>query len=103
MLLTLLAATSSVILFASAVLAATHGHAAFGTYLLAIVVGLLLALCNGWIVYKAGDLLAKLTCSSSKRRQEWFGRAFFLVILLWLPVAAYVGSWVSSAVMRFAT
>jgi len=37
-------------------------------------------------IYKAGDVLAHLTASSSKARQELSGRAFFLVILLWLAV-----------------
>lgn len=103
MLLTLLAAVSSVTLLVSAVLAARHEHAALGGYLLAIVVGLLLAACNAWMIYKAGNLLANRTSSSSKPRQEWFGRAFFLVILLWLPLAAFIGGWVASAVMRVAT
>lgn len=103
MLLTLLAAVSSVTFFASAVLAAKHEHAALGGYLMATLVGLVLAPCNAWVIYKAGDALAHLTASSSKARQEWSGRAFFLVILLWLPFVAFVGNWAASAAMRFAT
>jgi len=103
MLLTLLAASSSVTFLASAVLAAKHEHAALGGYLLAVLVGLLLAACNAWVIYRAGDRLAGATASSSKARQEWFGRAFFLVFLLWLPLAAFLGNWVTLAVMRFAT
>jgi len=102
MLLTLLAALSSATFFASAVLAARHEHAALVGYILAVVTGLLLATGNGWAVYRAGTLLANLTSSSSKARQDWWGRAFFLLILLWLPLAAYLGDRVSSAVIRLA-
>jgi hypothetical protein len=103
MLLTLLTAASSVTFFASAVLAAKHEHATLGGYLMATLVGLALAGCNAWGIYKVGDVLAHQTGSSSKARQEWSGKAFFLVILLWLPFAAFVGNWAASAVMRFAT
>src|ERR1700691_5402267 len=100
MLLTLLTALTSATFFASAVLAAKHQHAAVGGYLLAIVVGLVLAACNGWVIYKAGAALAHVTASSSKTGQEWSGRAFFLLILLWLPLAAFLGNWMTSAVVR---
>ena len=103
MLLTLLAALSSATFFASAVLAAKHEHATLGGYLLSIVVGLVLAACNAWAIYKAGAVLARVTASSPKARQEWSGRAFFLLILLWSPLAAFLGNWVTSAVMRFAS
>ena len=103
MLLTLLTATSSVTFLASAVLAARREHATPAGYVLAIIAGILLATCNAWVIYKACDILADLTTSSSKARQEWYGRAFFVVIFLWLPLAAYLGDWVTSAVMRFAS
>jgi hypothetical protein len=102
MLLTLLTALSSATFFGSAVLAAIHEHATLGGYVLAIVIGLLLAACNAWIVYKAGDVVADLTSSCSKPRQKWCGRVFFLVILLWIPLAAFLGDWTTSAVIRFA-
>jgi len=103
MLLTLMAAASSVTFFASAVLAAKHEHAALGGYLMATLVGLVLAACNFWLFYKAADVLARVTASSSEPRQEWAGKAFFLVFLLWVPLAAFVGDWVASAVLRFVT
>jgi hypothetical protein len=93
---------SSTTFFASAVLAARHEHPAFGGYILAIVVGVLLAGCNGWIMYKAAEVLANLTTASSASRQGWWGRAFSLVVLLWLPLAAYLGDWVSSTMIRLA-
>jgi hypothetical protein len=100
MLLTLLTATSSATFFASAVLTARHQHAALGGYVLAIIIGSLLAACNAYVLYKAGDVVASLTRSSSKSMQEWCGRAFFLVTLLWIPTAAFLGNWTTSAAMR---
>jgi hypothetical protein len=100
MLLTLLAATSSVTFLISAVLAARHANAPLGDYVVAIVIGLLLAACNAWMVYKAGGILADLTKSWSQSRQEWAGRAFFLVMLLWIPFAAFFGDWVTLAAIR---
>ena len=100
MLLTLLMAVSSATFLLSAVLAANHEHARSGGYVLAIVAGILLAGCNGWILYRAADELANLTTSSSESLQEWWGRAFFLIVLLWVPVAAFLGDWVSSTLIR---
>jgi hypothetical protein len=102
MLLTLLTALSSLTFFASAVLAARHQHAGLGGYILAIFIGVLLAGCNAWIVDKSGTILANLTVSCSKPRQEFWGKVFFVAILLWLPLAAFLGDWVSSAIIRIA-
>ena len=101
MLLTLMTASSSVTFFVSAVLVAKHVNASLGGYLMAILVGLLLAVCNAWTVHKVGEILAKLTSSWSKSRQDWCGRAFFIAMLLWLPFAAFLGDWVTSAAMRW--
>jgi hypothetical protein len=103
MLLTLLMVLTSVTFFASAVITAKHERATLAGYLLAIVIGLLLAACNAWVVYKAGDLMAMLTSSSSKVRQDWVGRLFFLAIMVWLPLAAFLGNFVASTLMRFAS
>ena len=100
MLLTLLTFTSSATFLTSAVLAARHANVAVGNYIVAVIIGLLLAACNAWMVYKAGDILAGLTKSWSKSRQEWSGRAFFLMMLLWMPFAAFIGDWVTSAAIR---
>jgi hypothetical protein len=102
MLLILLAASSSVTFFVSAVLAARHANATRGDYVLAIITGLVLALCNAWVVYKAGETLANVTSSCSKSRQEWCGRGFFLAMVLWMPLAAFFGNWVTAAAMRLA-
>ena|SRR5205807_7439288 len=54
MLLTLLTATTSTTFFASAVIAARHAKAGLSGYVLAIIIGLLLAICNAWTLYKVG-------------------------------------------------
>ena len=99
MLLTLMIATSSMTIFASAVLPARHEHAALGGYVVAILIGVLLAGCNAGIVNEAANALA-FSSSYSTSRQQWWGRAFFLVIPLWLPLAAYLGDRASSGLTR---
>jgi hypothetical protein len=100
MLLTLLTGTSSATFFAAAVVAARHAKAGLGGYALAIIIGLFLAVCNAWILYKLGDILAGLTRSHSEAQQNRWGRAAFVAMVLWLPVAAFLGDWVASAAMR---
>lgn len=100
MLLTLLTATASLTLFASAFLAARHAQAAPSGYLLATVIGLLLAVCNAWGEYRIADRLANLTGSWSQSQQDWWGRAFSVVMLLWLPIAAFIGTSLSCAALR---
>jgi hypothetical protein len=102
MLLTLLTAASSVTFFVSAVLAVRHANASLGDYVVAIIIGLLLAACNAWVLYKSGDILANLTSSCSNSRQEWCGRGFFLAMMLWIPFAAFLGNWVTLSVIRVA-
>jgi hypothetical protein len=103
MLLTLLAVLSSTSMLVGAVLAAKLGHAQLGGYLLAIIIGLSLAACNLWLVRKVGFLLARLEPSRSESLENWFGKAFCLTLLLWAACAEFVGFWVASVVMRFAT
>ncbi len=100
MLVTIMTASSSLTFFVSAVLAARHAHAGLGDYVLAIIIGLVLAACNARMLYRAGDILADVTISWSLSRQELCGRGFFLVMLLWLPFAAFLGDWVTSLAMR---
>lgn len=100
MLLTLLTAASSVTLFVAASAAATHAKAGFGGYALTIFVGLLLAVCNALILYKLADILAVATKSRSEVQQNRWGRVAAVVMVLWLPLAAFLGDWVGSEAMR---
>src|SRR5262245_479387 len=100
MLLTLMTATSPVTFLASAIFAARHEHASLEGYVTAILIGLLLAVCNAWAIYGVCGKFANLTSPHSISRKEWYGRAFVLIMVLWLPVAAFFGDWVTSAVVR---
>lgn len=99
-LLELLTAMTSIAFFASAVAAAKYAKAGIGGYALAIIIGSSLAICNAWMFYKLGEVLANLTSAYSETRQEWYGRAFYLFALLWGLIGAILISLVMSAVMR---
>lgn len=101
-LLTLLEASSSVTFLAGAVLAARHKHAGLHEYVLAIVVGLVLAGCNARAVHMAAEVVANRTTSIPESRQAWLGPVFCLLVLLWLPVAAFLGNWIATVMLRFA-
>lgn len=100
-LLTLLAAVSGAACLGGAVGAVRDSHPGFGGYVVAIVIGALLGLCNAGMVMQAGIALGRFTASSPKARQEWWGRAFILVIFVWLPVAVVLVSWVTTHLMRW--
>lgn len=100
MLLTLLAAGSSLTVLTSAVLAAGRARAGLGGYIIACSIGFAMAALNGWAVYKVGGLLALRSRSWSTTRQEWSGRVFTFVMVVWLPFAAFLGDQVASAFLR---
>jgi hypothetical protein len=100
MLLTLLMAISSATFLMSALLTVRNDDPTLGRYGLALFVGALLAASNAWAVYRAGLLLADRSASWPQTRQELVGKAFFLVILLWLPVAALIGKLITMAVTQ---
>lgn len=81
-------------------LAAKQAKYGFIGYSLAITVGLLLATCNAFGFNKVVEILAHYTSSYSETQQRWLGDAFVLVVLLWLPVAAFLGYLVTSAILR---
>jgi hypothetical protein len=101
MLWTLLTLTSSVSFLAGSVSAARLASAGFFGYLLAVVIGLLLAAANAWAMYKVLDNLVRLSPRWSE--SEWFGVAIFsAIVLFWLPLATFLGYWVGAAAIRTA-
>jgi hypothetical protein len=100
MLWTLLTVTSSVTFIASAVLSAKHANAGFGSYVLAITVGLLLGVGNALAMYKVSGTVASRSKQYSQSLQEWCFRALYLAAAMWIPFAAFLGDWVTSAAMR---
>jgi succinate dehydrogenase hydrophobic anchor subunit len=98
MLITLLAILSSTALLTCAMSAANVEHVGPGGYLLAAAIGLFLAVLNFWMIRKVARLLADSTSSLSQSLQEWVGKAFFLLCLIWIVCTGAIGFWVTSAV-----
>jgi predicted permease len=97
---TLLNAMTCSMFFVGAMLAARQAKGGVIGYSLAITIGLLLATCNAWGVNKLMEILAHYTGSYSETQQKWLGDVFVLLVFLWLPVAAFLGYLVASAVLR---
>ena len=96
----LLNAMTSLMFFIGAMLAVRQVKTGFTGYSLAIAISLFLATCNAWVFDKVVDTLAHYTGSYTETQQEWCGRAFLLLILLWAPTAACLGKLVTTAVLR---
>jgi hypothetical protein len=99
----LLVGLSSVTFFAGVVLTAIKAHVALGDFILVVVVGILLAGCNAWAIYKICMVLANFTASWSESRQKWCGGVFILIFMTWTLLSAYIGSRMALAVLRLAT
>ncbi len=99
-LLELTATMTSVAFFASAVATAKHTNAGLGGYIVAIIIGSLLAIANAWGLYKIVRILADLPISLTRKQEEWFGVAFWLLVLLWGLVGAILAGWVTSAILQ---
>lgn len=96
----LLTVITSVSFFAIAIVAAKGAKAGFGGYALAIIIGSSLAIGNAWGMYKIMDILADRTSSHSEKQEGWLDYAFWLLVLLWAVVGAFLTDLVTSAAMR---
>lgn len=83
-----------------AILAAHLRHAGPAGTLLAVLIGIVLAALNLWMVHKVGALLASHTRSTSERSQDLQGKAFCVVCLAWVGVAEFVGYRLVAAILN---
>ena len=77
----------------------------FGGYALAVTIGLPLGVCCAWAMW----IMHKIFVTNLRRRpdwehwasqHEWFYVAFYFTKILWIVFAAFLGRWVSSAILR---
>jgi hypothetical protein len=97
MLFTLLTVCSSVNILAGAVLGAKQARAGLGGYSLAIAVGLFLAACNAWGLYKMAEAVEKHV---GPAQREWLARALLPVMLVWVLLSVFFGDWLVMALLR---
>ena len=82
-----------------AILAAYLRHAKPFGMLSAVLLGIVLAGLNLWMVLKAGSFLAGRSHSNSESTQDFRGKVFCLVCLVWAGVAEYVGYKLVAAIL----
>ena len=100
MLWTLLTVTSSASFLAGALASAKHAKAGFGGYTLAIIIGLLLGVCNACTLSKLADTVAHRLERYSESTQEWGFRVLYLAASMWILFAALLGGWATSTAIR---
>jgi len=100
MLLVLLAIVSSTALLAGAISAVAEQNAGFQGFV-GICLAFVLAATNFIIVQKAGLRLASITSAKPDAVQNWYGKAFCLVIMVWTVCAGFIGFSVAKLVRSF--
>ena len=100
MLWELLVLTGSITLLASAVQAARNANASTGSRALVFAVGVILAVCYEWLAHKCADLFDRRSSRLSERTQKCCLRGFYCGLVLFLPLAAFVGHSVSLRLLR---
>jgi ABC-type polysaccharide/polyol phosphate export permease len=100
MLWTLLTLISSFLFLISAVAAATHAKVGIESYLVAIILGLLLAVCNFLMMEKAANSIVESSKSLSHAAQNRRLRLLYISACIWALVAAFVGEKVTSLILR---
>jgi hypothetical protein len=100
MLLILLAILSSATLLVGAISAMGGEHAGFQG-IVAISLALVLSAANFFIVQRAGLRIAKITSAKPEAVQNWYGKAFCIVILLWAVCGGFIGFWMVRLVRSF--
>ena len=101
MLWTLILTTSSLTCFVSAIVTAHRANGGVRGYAVAVIAGLLLAIGNAWTLSKVANTLAQHVKLLSQSRQERYLGALYLVAALWMLCgAAFIGDFISSAILR---
>lgn len=70
-------------------------------YALSVAVGLILGLLLAWIMREVGRIIAAHIKRQPELVQERYFRALYFTATLWIVLGLFLGSWVSSAAMRF--
>ena len=99
MLWTLLTAISSLTIFATSVISAKQVRGGPGSYALAIAIGAVLAVCNALAASKIAATADENSRRYSPSIREWCLGGLYFAAILWMPVAAFIGDWATSAVL----
>jgi len=86
---------------AGALLPAHSAKVGFNGYTVAIVVGVALGLGCSWSMRTIGKKISVSTRPYSASRREGYFRALYFAGVLWIAFAFFLGTWASSAALRF--
>jgi hypothetical protein len=100
MLWTLLTVMSSGTIFIGALIGAKDAQARFGGFAIAVIVGLLQACFNTWMLYRISDAIAYRSSRYSQSAQEWCFRVLYAAAALLVPVATFFGNRIGTLAIR---
>jgi hypothetical protein len=99
----LLIAFCFVMPIAGALASAKLAKAGFSGYALAITTGLALGACFVWTIWTVGNTVDAHIKRQPMSLRERYVRALYLGAMLWVVFGLFLGSWLSSAVIRVAS
>jgi uncharacterized YccA/Bax inhibitor family protein len=85
----------------SSLAAAQHANARPGGYVLAVILGVIVGGCCAWVMWATHKTAVKGIKQQQPSRQAWSFPALYLVTLLWIMLAGFLGFWVPSMLLRF--
>jgi hypothetical protein len=72
----------------------------FGGYTLAIAIGFVLGVCCAWTMRTVGDTLGAHITRQTVSVHERYFRALYFAAVVWIACGLFLGTWVSSALLR---
>jgi hypothetical protein len=99
----LLMALCFVMPLAGAFAEAKVSKAGFGGYALAVTVGLRLGLCFAWSMWAVGKIFVARMKGTPVPTQERYAWALYFAAVVWIVFGLFLGSWVSSVLMKLAS
>jgi hypothetical protein len=80
--------------------AARRSNVGVAGYTLALIVGLALGAFFGWTMWATHWIVGNKIDRAAPAKQEWYFRALYFSKLLWMVLAAFVGLWLTTALLR---
>src|ERR1044072_4583641 len=84
----------------SSLVVARRANVGVAGYTLVIIVGLAVGAFFGWTMWASHWIVANQITRAAPAKQDWYARALYFTKLLWIMLAALVGQWLSTVVLR---
>jgi hypothetical protein len=84
--------------------AATVARTSAGGHVLAVVIGLVVGVACAWAMWRVGETAGtRALKQQSESRQRWYIRGIYASSIFWIFLAAVLGKWAASELLRLIT